>query len=349
MDYQDWIEELLERACPSIKFRLRSEVLGQSTEEPVLRELQRQILEDPDVLEVFGWQQTDGWMAWDFHGTRSLETSVRWLREKGLSNQQHVLKRALQALDEHPERLERGIGKVGKILDELGFGGSQMIRASVYAYAGMEKHPTINTQVNEALAGFRAVLKVERMAEIVEDFHGRLVFKPGVNWPSIYHLRLLAYTHGWRTLDNQAMLVNAIKQLVILSPIPNTYVRSHSRVAAPASFAMQDFNPDPVTLDAAGWMLWIHRMECLARLGVLSALPKIASQIEQFMVLLNKEPSLVKRKINHAYFTKWGAYTGIRLETDWRQPKRVLYDLAFRWALIDTDIKPRVTFGSVGK
>jgi hypothetical protein len=237
-------------------------------------------------------------------------------------------------LEDHPERLERGIGKTGKVLDELGFGGSRMIRAAVGAYAGLEDKPFVSEQVTEALAGFRAVLEVDSVKEIVEEYRGRLVFKPGVRWPGIYHLRLLAFTRKWRTPGHQAMLVQAVSQLVGLSPVHDIYVRSKSQWIAPASFCMHEYEPDMASMDAASWMMWFHLTECLARLGVIPSVPELKRQVETMETRIEAEGDWFIQKLNHPYFTKWGAYTGLMLEPSWRHPKSRVYDLTFRRLLI---------------
>lgn len=67
------LNELLERACPSIKYHIRLEILDQPRSAPQMLDLQSQIQDDPAVKEVFSWQQPDGWLAWDFHGYQSIE------------------------------------------------------------------------------------------------------------------------------------------------------------------------------------------------------------------------------------------------------------------------------------
>ncbi len=328
------IEELLESACPSIKYRTRSEILGLSTTSQEILELQDQILLDPTVQEVLSWQQPDGWLAWGFHGSKSMETGIRVLCEKGVDRRHPSLVRALEALEDRPDRLERGIGKPGKALDELGFGGSQMIRAVVLAYAGVEDKLFVNEQVDEALAGFKAVLEIDSIKSMVEEYKGKLVFKPGVRWPGIYHLRLLAFTRKWRTPENQAMLVSAIRRLVRLSPIPDIHVRCKSQWIAPASFCMHEFNPDMALMDEAAWMMWFHRAECLARLGVIRSIPELKRQVDMLETLLKSESGWFARKLSHPYFTKWGAYSGLMLEPNWLHPKSRVYDLTFRSMLI---------------
>ena len=325
--------KLLERACPSIRYRIRSEVLGQPESSQMMVGLQAEILRDPLVVQVLHWRQADGWLGWSFHGKAGMEAGIRILCEKGVQRHHPALEQALDALEKYPERLERGIGKVGKILDEKGFGGSWMIRAAVFAYAGVENKAFLQAQIWQALNGFKAVLATDSIDDIVDTYRGKLVFKNNVQWPGIYHLRLLAFTHSWRSEENQKMVAEGVRRLIKLSPLPNISVRSKSQLMAPASFCMHDFNPEMGLMDDAHWMMWFHRMECLARLGVINAVPELQRQVEALARLLDADGYFTK-SLSHSYFTKWGAYPGMMLETNWRTPERRVVDLTFRSMLI---------------
>jgi|AutmiccommuBRH23_1029490.scaffolds.fasta_scaffold00280_23 hypothetical protein len=329
------IQELLENACPSIRYRIRSEILGESINTPEMTQLQTEILDDGWVQKFMSWQQPDGWIGRDFHGENSMETGIRVLREKGMEKSHPVITKALQALSsEDDKRMLRGIGKVGKILDDRNLGGAQMIRATVFAYAGIEDLPFIQEQIKLALSAFEAVTSVKSVHEITEIYKGKLVFLPETIWPSIYHLRLLALTHGWRSEENQLEISNAIKRLVQLSPIPYILVLHKSQLIAPASFCMLDFNSEINKLDDAGWMMWFHRMELLARLGVTHLVPELQDQIARLKILLTENQGTFALKVNHYYFRKWSSYSGLMLEKDWRDLQRRKNDLTFRSLLI---------------
>ena len=126
----------------------------------------------------------------------------------------------------------------------------------------------------------------------------------------------------------------AIHKLIDLSPIPNIYIRYKSRWMAPGSFAMHDFNPDMETMDDSDWMLWFHRMEMLSRLDLVSSNPLLIKQVNNLITILKKGSGFFTRPLNHYFFKKWGAYSGLMLEKDWRSPKRRAYDLTFRSFLI---------------
>ena len=325
--------KLFEGACPSIQYRMLSEVVGQPPSGNGMPGLQSKILQDPAVVNVMKWQQADGWLAWDFHGSKSIESGIRILCEKGVPGRHPVIAKALKALEQHTERLERGLGRPGKILDEQGLGGAWMIRATIFAYAGVEDRPFVQEQIDEALTGFQAVLVTNSIDELAENHKDKWIFRPGVRWPSIYHLRLLAFTHCWRTAEKQKLVAEAIRRLIELSPLPSILVRHKSQFISPASFCMQEFNPDMNKLDDAHWMMWFHRMECLARLGVIKSVPELQKQVHTLADLLDAD-GLFAKKLSHPYFSRWGAYSGLMLEDDWRSPIRRIYDLTFRSRLI---------------
>ena len=325
---------LLLSACPSIQYRIRKEILGQSSFEPEMIHLQNQFLQEDRVKEILHSQNPDGWLAWAFHGYNSMEAGIRILCEKGVEPTQPVLTHALDSLEKHTDRLVRGLGKVGNVLDELGFGGAKTIRAYLFAQAGKEDPPFVQEQVNQALEVFGSVIRVRSLEDLCEPYKGKLVFREGICFPSIYHLRILAMTQSWRTSENYRRIVKDIKHLVQLSPIPPIHVRYKSRWIAPASFCMDNFKPNMGTLTDAEWMRWFHRMELLARLGVANQIPELKKQIHSLEKILKEGLGLFRKKLNHPYFQKWGSYTGLALEKDWHQQQCRINDLTFRSLLI---------------
>ncbi len=330
----DAIDHLLERACPSIQYRVRGEILHQPPSDPDMRRLHDQILQDEAVQTIFGWQQPDGWLAWSFHGTPGMEVGVRLLCEKGLDASDPVVGEALAVLEARPDRLYRGIGKVGRILDERRLGGAQMIRAVVFAYAGVEDTPFVRDQIADALDGFRALVEVASLDDLCDEYRGKLIFKLGALFPSIYHLRLLAFTQSWRAPETCDLVAAAIRRLIAFSPIPPIHVRHGSQWIAPASFCMDDFDPDMAMLDPAHWMMWFHRIELLARLGVVGAIPELQRQVIRLREMMTLSDGRFMYQLTHPYFRRWNAYTGLMLERDWRTLERRIHDLTFRSLLI---------------
>lgn len=329
------IKELLQNACPSIRYRIRKEILREPDSSAEMVKLQKEILEDAWVQKIFSWQQPDGWLGRDFHGENSMETGIRVLREKGLARSHPILVRAIDTLQKEETRLIRGIGKVGKVLDDRNLGGTRMIQATVFAYAGKENIEIVQDQIKKSIKTFQAVNAYHSIDQISTIYKNKLVFKPEPVWPSIYHLRLLAFTQSWQNSENREILKNAIQSLVHLSPIPEIHVLFNSQLIAPASFCMLDFNTDLSSMNDGEWMLWFHRMELIARTGILNQIPELVAQVQVLERILESGHGFYTKKLNHYYFQKWGAYCGLMLEKDWRSPKRRMYDLTFRCLLIN--------------
>jgi hypothetical protein len=327
-------EQIIPIACPSIQYRLRKELLGESPNPTRMYDLQGQILAQEMVRKVAASQGADGWLAWNFHGYDSMESGIRLLCESGVENTQPVLARALVALESSADHLERGFGKVGKILDDLGFGGAGTIRAWLFALAGKEDHAHVNDQTQLALDTFRLAAQAGSLEDIYVRDNGRLTFRNGILWPGIYHLRLLAWTQNWRTPGNVTMMAESVQNIVRLSPIPDIHVKYKSQIIAPASFCMHHFNPDMNQLSNQEWMQWFHRMELLSRLGVIRQIPELKHQVQALEKILVENHGLFTEKLNHSYYQKWGAYTGLALERDWRTTQRRINDLTFRSLLI---------------
>jgi hypothetical protein len=314
---------------------VRAEILSQPLESGEMRQLHDRILRDPAVQAAFGWRQPDGWLGRNFHGASSVETAIRLLCEKGVRRDHPVLAGALIALvNATPEQLSRGIGKVGPYFDAANLGGSRMIQAAVLSYAGMEELPLVQAQIRLALSAFEAVLAFESCGDAFEPYRGQCVLRPGTAWPGIYHLRLLAHTRSWRTPETTNRLAECVQRLVEFSPLPAYHVRRGSQLIAPASYAMLDFNSSLANLDGAGWAMWFHRMEVIARLGVMPRVPALNRQAVDLQEMLAGTDGWFTMNFDHRYFKLWGAYTGLMLEPDWRSPQRRVNDLTFRSLLI---------------
>lgn len=328
------IEFLLDNACPSIRYRLKKEILRDmdSYEEEAL---QSKILEDKLIQEFLARQNSDGWIDEDFHSEKGIETAIRLLSEKGVLSKGFPMQKMLNELERREDTFDKGcLFNVGKVLDEKGFGGSKLIRATIFAYAGVEDKEFIQDQIQSAIDKFEFVLSIDRIEDITEEYKNKLIFKDEVKWPSIYDLRLLAFTKTWRSKENEKIIISSIRQLIRLSPIPDILVLKGHQLIAPASFCMHDFYPDMSTFKDKDWMIWFHRMELLSRLGIVKYIEELKNQVDFLINILYEGDGIFKKRLSHYYFTKWGTYIGLALEKDWRTEKRRMCDLTFRSLLI---------------
>ncbi len=328
-----------ERACPSISYRIRKEIFHEDITKPDMQALQSKILNESCILRIFSLKKQDGWLGGLFHGVDEPECSIRYLIEKGVEPNHPIIQNALNAIIARGDKFDEGsMYRVGKPLDNLHIGGSKLIKACVFAYTGNENYDFVKEQINESLDVFRYVCGVESIADIYDEYKEKLVFKSGVMWPCIYHLRLLANTNNWKNAKNQEMMEKAISKLTDLSPIPDVKLRYRHQIISPASAFMDNFNDNMNSLNAKEWMIWFHRTELIAKLGIATRIRSIKRQIDYVNNLLNENNGLFIKKVNHYYFTKWTQYIGLALEDNWKSPDKIANDLTFRCLLINSNL-----------
>ena len=333
--FQETALHLAKTACPSIAWRIRKEIFREDCTSPGMRDLQKRILEEPEVMRILSLQKEDGWLGGLFHGTDEPESGIRYLMEKGVESSHPAVQAALQAIEKRGADFDLGsMQRVGKHLDAWHLGGSKLIKACVFAYAGEENHDFVREGIGEALSAFRFVCNVSRMEDVYEPYKDKKVFRSGVLWPCVYHLRLLAITKGWRTAENQTMLAQAVSRLSELSPIPEIKLLNKGQVIGPASVFMYNFHDDMAALTDAGWMMWFHRTQMLASLGVAHQAEAIRYQLEYVSRMVKESGGLFTKPLRHAYFVRWSQYVGLALEEDWKTKDRRVNDLTFRWLLI---------------
>jgi hypothetical protein len=243
------IQALTQKACASIRFRTRKEILE---ENPDIAEYLDEILDDKRVKYVFSWQKPDGFLGQSFHGgwipdaklkfyNTGAEAALRFLSEMGVPKTYPVVEKGLQALLK--DNWNPDSWKWGKYYEpEIGLFGGDYLRAVVFAYFGIEEHAFIKTEIQRALDAFNRITEISSIDSITGTYRNKLYFNSGIALPDIYYLRLLAFTKGWRNNKNASALAKALRHLVELSPIPQIYIKYGSQLIAPAGISPHDLN-----------------------------------------------------------------------------------------------------------
>jgi hypothetical protein len=345
MKSSETISVLLENACPAIRYRIRTEILGESPGGRAAKRLQAEILRDDRIQYVLGWQKPDGYLGNVFHSgmsgslsqkdsTKGMEGAVRFLAEMGVRNDHPALRRSIQALL-RDDWFRDTMGVCWQHYPDVGLSGLDLVRAATLARAGMEDSEVVVQQQYEALRTLKGIMGIRSMVDILEDFKDRKVYRPGIAFPETYHLRLLAFTHRWRHGDNVQALAEAVDKLVRLSPFPVVKVRHRSRWLGPAAIYPRDLAPDLRRMPARQWLLWFETFELFARMGVVPAVKPLARQLEQLEEILGKDGGMFRRDCpsQGAKYLDWGPYRYGVLEQNW-EGERKTYDLTFRCLLI---------------
>jgi hypothetical protein len=338
---QSVIEVLAEKACASIRFRTRKEILQ---ENPDIKTYLDEILYDKRVKYVFTWQQPDGYLGKSFHGgwipdaklklfNTGAETALRFFSEMGIPKTHLVVKKGLNALLK--DNWNPDPWKWFKAYDpEIGLFGDDYVRAVVFSYFDIEDHDFIKVEIERALGVMGQVAEISSFKDITGTYQNKLYFNKGIVLPDLYHLRLLAFTKGWRNSKNTSALAKALEHLIELSPIPHIYVKCENQLVAPAIIQSQDFKKGPRSLGTREWFAWLRVMELFARLDVVKKIPPLTKQaIELKEMLMEGDGFFPLKPGDSQYFQKWNAYSGLALEESWKS-MRWKNDLTFRALLI---------------
>jgi hypothetical protein len=325
------ISKLISKPSPSIAKRLQIEGIDNSFKynEASIKNLSRVALAI-DSIEKMNESNIV------FHGFNSIESFCKILVEHGIAIKEFNLNKCLQILiksNTNNVLYTKGLTKVGSILDRNMISGSKSIKASILAHAGIENNDMVYEGIEKALKAFAVAGSVRSINEISVFHKGKHVFIPNVSWPDYYDLKVLAFTNSWKNETNKKLLKDAITNTISFQPIPNIYLLHKNQLIAPGSFLMHSFDYDVMECTDSEFYEWIIRSDFLARMG---ALPK--SIIQSFNQLTENEGRLIMRisKLKpNTICMKWGAYTGISLEENWKSKISKVNDILFRLVLIE--------------
>lgn len=333
----DTVEFLLSNACPSIVYRTKQEILMEHLSSREIEYYQRLILESDKVRSILRWQGNDGYFGSRLHtastGSKiwTHEGCVRYLIEKGILINNNVLKKSLLAL------LEPGWEKEIENSRAASIFGKDIIRAALFAQAGLYDYDFVELWIKKSLQAFQHIAETPSFHELVTiDECGKYVFREKTYIPTIYHIRMLAYTYSWRNTNSEDMVMLALKKLYDWLPLPPVYYKSKSQFIAPLMNVAWPIN---CSINEKNCFWWLHSYELMARMGMLKKTSpfRICFDEINFADVVN-QLKITKQWFNTRYKKKtyliWSGYSGLALEDDWNNVDNQMYDLVFRYCLI---------------
>ena len=343
-NYQKLIDFLLENANPSIRLRVKKEILGSITAEEE-SELIAQIKEEPIYKLIASCQKKNGWLGNGFHGPNkdagpyeNQEVGTKWLAEKAVGKNDPVLKRAMDAFVT-TELTDLCYRTKGKYFDEFRYAanGQNLIRCACIARAGYDDIIDIKPQIQLAFDSFRRVLEVDSILDItrIKKFNGRekRIFNDPENWPCYYLLDILAHTTSWKTEDNIKMLAEAVKKLM----------RTDRLECQVAGDSWVGYVLGTVGCLKEGYALgyekdgihytYLDRVEWLCRCGLAPYIPELQAEID-LLVRAVDENGACRAAVDEKQLKGISTYSGQQLETDWKTEIKKLCDITFRVLLI---------------
>ena len=318
----------------AIKLRTATEINGEKLGDKQRSELVKQIYEGRTMQQVLSWQGEDGFFGDRMHtpvsnGKQwSCEGCIRYLFEMGLSMKEEPLEKAMTSLRK-PDWYKELNGNNSVASREFGF---EIIRAALFAQAGLVEYEFVRYWTAMSLNAFRILAEAESMEEIITTYRGKKVFREGKSLPNIYHMRMLAYTDIWRSKTNLGMLGAAYEKFYAWLPLPPIYIKANTQLVAPAFTIAQPYNKDFNEQEA---FYWLQFYELTVRMGMLTTKSPFYIHFLHLMEKLMENREEVLDHVEKRGFLPYTGYSGMMLEEDWRSKDRKREDILFRIQLID--------------
>lgn len=337
---QKMIDFLLNNANPSIKLRVKKEILNCISKEEE-RKLKDEILEEKLIKFIGEKQLETGWLGLGFHGSSknagrydNQEVGTKYMGEKGLKGTK-ILDRAMDAY------AKTELEDMGSEF-EIPASGSNLIRCACIARAHYDDVIDITPQIRLSLESFKRVIEVDSIYDVSRPVKNRRLFNKNERWPCRYHLEILAFsTDRWKNEENVAMLAESFKKLM----------RSDRKeiINTPVACWIKNHAVNPLWLLNEGYSISgnglnghdndgirktnLEKTEWLCRCGLYEYLPELRKEVK-FVIDSVNEDGVYTGGIYEKEFRGWSPYFGAQLETDWKAKIRKQCDVTFRALLI---------------
>lgn len=337
---QKMIDFLLENANPSIKLRVKKEILKTVTKQEETQ-LQEQIQEEKIIRFLKEKQLENGWIGLGFHGSSkdagqydNQEVGTKYMGEKGLKGTK-LLDRAMDAF------ATTGLTDI-RDESEIPAHGQNLVSCACIARAHYDDVIDISPQIKFCLETFQRVTQVDSIWDISRPVKNGRLFNQNEVWPGRYHLEILTFTaEQWKNEENVAMLAESFKRLMRTDreEIINTPVRHWvgNHAVNPGWLLNEGYSISGDGLNGhtndGVRRTNLEKAEWLSRCGLYQHLPELREEVEFIVDNINSD-GICSVPMYDGEFRGWSPYFGAQLETDWRSKIRRQCDVTFRALLI---------------
>lgn len=356
---QRMINFLLANANPSIKARIKSEILNNLTQDEADL-YQGQIMQEKTINHIISIQKENGWIGEYLHGgidpsgksvsQEGAEGAIKYLGEKAIQKDTPLLKNAIFALVNTP--LNHPCYRTGgHIYDEFQYAafGMNIINCACIARAGYDDIIDITPQIQLSLDSFKRVLEVDSVLDISRPIRKgkQRVFNDNEKWPCRYHHDILAHTNTWKDEANIKMLADSFTKMMkrdneeLIGYVPAVWLGNHA-VGAMGGYPSQGLSikstcllPSPISIPNRDIPEYYHLeyIEWMARCGVVKYIPELQQAVDEIKNSID-DNGICTLPVHDRIFTAWGPYSGLQLEIDWKSKIRRDCDITFRALLI---------------
>ncbi len=200
-NFQKQIDFLLDNACVGIRYLVHRDLLKTPTDEPFMKQMYSEILQQSNVQKHFSAQHPDGWLGYELHGGDSMESHISGLLNSGVSVDDPSIQKAIAALTT-PEiaSQHKNWFHGGDALDAEGRGGNRAIIAGILSWVGYpEDAPILSDEIALSYEHLSAVLQYQSVDDFSIKGKSQRYYKPKARFPAANHIGLLAATQSWRT------------------------------------------------------------------------------------------------------------------------------------------------------
>lgn len=339
------VDYLIKYANPSIKYRVKQEVLNESVSADEKEYLHQQVMREPIIQSIVSCQKDNGWLGNGFHGPNknaglyeNQEVGTKYLGEKLIYKEADVLKKAMNAFVT-TELTDPCYRTKGRYFNEFRYAanGQNLIRCACIARAGYDNVIDIKPQIQLSLDSFKRVLEVDSILDVtrVKKIAGknRLVFNDYEKWPCYYHLDILAHTNSWKSYSNIKMLADAINKLMRTDRL-QMQVGADSWVGyiLGTTGCLKEGYQLGYELDGVHYT-YLDRTEWLCRCGVGPYVECVANEVNFLQSAVDSD-GICQAMVDEKQLKGFGTYGGQQLEVDWKDLSRKSCDKTFRALLI---------------
>jgi len=337
---------LLENANPSIKKRVKSEILGEES-----AKYEELIMSEDTIKGIIAAQNPDGWIGDNYsnHGIyKGHSCALHHLTEKAVDKDTPVMRKAMEALVSTPIADQR-YGK-GWDFDEYKHPGmgAGLTHSAHIAAAGFENMYDISRHVQLSFESVKRITEIDSVFDILHPTKRRgWVLNDYEKWPCTVHFKILAHTHSWRNEKNIKTIAEAVNQMMrtdnpkLVSFIPGSRVGCFGGGFPAQGLTVKGSGlyPSPIMCpvgsdgkDHNGKYHFEH-IETFARCGIIPHVPELKKVVEEIADSFDSDGICRLENVCERLF-KTGKYYGMQLETDWRRKIRKECDTTFRALLI---------------
>jgi len=212
MRLQKTIDYLLKHGCPAVRYQVYRDFLSVPTDDPMMKELTVQLLEQPNVIKHLSAQHDDGWFGHELHGNDGMDGHIYGLLNLGIERDSECIRKAVDALM-NPEIASRHKNwfRGGDALDADGRSGNRSIIAGIAVLCYPESTPVIAEEIALSYEHLISALDYTSIDDFSVQTSKQRYYKPNVRFPGANHISLLDKTCSWRSKNNMEKAKAAVK------------------------------------------------------------------------------------------------------------------------------------------